>query len=191
MRTLLAALLLAAPALAAPTLAAAQTDCDPRQAATLTPQLSAQFRPASLAGRWTIQAWVSGEGVPDTVIAGTLELRPRVPGVRDSATVRAVPLIGSSTLGIEYVPGIEPFRTPVDNRSDRHPGVELRRSAQGAMLVFGNPTVLDEQVITLQPPVYAAFALMTAFPDAFAGRWELLGQRNVSASGGFCAVRER
>lgn len=171
--------------------AEAQDPCDARQAATLTPQVSAQFRPLSLAGDWAIHVWVNGSGVPDTTIAGSLALRPRIPGASDSAAVRLIPLIGSSRLELEYVPGIEPFRTPVESTSDTFPGVELRLTDAGPTLVFGNPTVLTDDVIVLQPPVYAEFTLMSAFADAFAGRWELRGVGSRFVGGGFCAQRSR
>lgn len=177
--------------LAAAPAAAAQEACDPRLAAALPAQVSENFRAQSLSGIWQLRMWVNAEGLPDTVIAGELVLRPRVPGVLDSATARVIPVIGYTTVEIEYVPGIEPFRTPVENRSDNYPGVELRLTADGPTLILGNPTVLNETVITLQPPIYASLAMLTAFPDAFAGRWELLGQRDRSAGGGFCAQRLR
>ncbi len=181
----------AAPAVApAATRSSTANTCDPRTAGnSAAPQISPAFRPSWLVGTWRITVWVHGAGVPDTVIAGDLTLIPRIIDGPDSVFVRNTPLIGHSLLEIEYVPGIEPFRTPVESRSARFPGVELRMTAEGPELVFGNPTVLSGSPVILGEARGAHFFLLRAFTHEFSGAWSHTGTHPDRPRGGFCAVR--
>ena len=188
-----AAPLVAAP-LSAQTAASAPNaaTCDPRTAGNASArEISSAFRPSWLVGTWRFSVWVHGAGVPDTVIAGEVVLYPRVIQGPDSVFVRNTPLIGHSLLEIEYVPGIEPFRTPVESRSTRSPGVELRMTAEGPDLVFGNPTMLSGAPMVLGEARGANFYLLRAFTHEFSGAWSHTGTHPNRPRGGFCAVRLR
>jgi hypothetical protein len=164
--------------------------CDPRTAGTAAArEISAAFRPSWLVGTWNITAWVHGSGVRDTVIAGLLVLSPRIISGPDSVFVRNTPLIGHSLLEIEYVPGIEPFTTPVESRSTRFPGVELRMTAEGPDLVFGNPTRPSGTPTILGEARGATFYVLRAFTHEFSGAWSHTGTHPDRPRGGFCAVR--
>lgn len=174
-----------------PALTRAQDGCDPQLAARLEPELAQSFDPKWLEGNWVVTVWVTGVGVPDTVIAGRMTLRPRVLTGEDRVYLRALPLIGRTDLQLEYVPGIEPFRTPAISDSDAYPGVELRYDRTGARLSVGNPTAINQPLVSLEPPYSATFEIAVAFRDRFAGFWDLHGSRTVRAGGGYCAVREK
>lgn len=166
------------------------TVCDPHTAGDLAaPDLAPAFRPSWLVGEWRISIWVTGSGVPDTVIAGALTLLPRLLDGPDSVFVRSTPLVGHSLLEIEYVPGIEPFRIPVESRSTRYPGVELRMNPEGPQLVFGNPTMLSGTPVVLGEARGANFFILRAATHEFSGAWSLTGTRRDRPRGGFCAVR--
>jgi hypothetical protein len=174
----------------APAAPAAATVCSPREAAAGSPALSPAFTPTWLVGAWRLTVWVNGRGVPDTVISGTLILFPRQLDSVNKAFERVTPLIGHTDLELEYVPGIEPFRTPAISRSSRFPGVELRIDADGPRLVLGNPTqIASEPVVSLGVASSANFFLFAAFSHDFRGQWSLSGTSPDRAWGGFCAVR--
>lgn len=175
---------------AAPPAPASPNACDPRTTATGAPALSSAFRPSWLVGAWRLTVWVNGRGVPDTVISGNLMLFPRQLDSVNLGFERATPIIGHTDLELEYVPGIEPFRTPALSRSTRNPGVELRIDSDGPRLVFGNPTqIADEPVVSLGRAPSANFHLFAVFTHDFRGQWSVAGTAPDRPWGGFCAVR--
>jgi hypothetical protein len=171
--------------------AATATDvCEPRAAAAGAPALSPAFQPTWLVGAWRLTMWINGRGVPDTIISGNLILFPRQLDTANKAFERATPIIGHSDIQLEYVPGIEPFRTPAISRSTRFPGVELRIDNDGPRLVMGNPTqIATQEVVSLGVAPSANFYLFAAFTHDFRGQWSLAGTAPDRPSGGFCAIR--
>jgi len=170
-----------------PTPAAA---CEPRAAAQGTPSISSAFEPTWLVGVWRLTVWVNGRGVPDTIIRGNLMLFPRQLDSVNLAYGRVTPIIGHTDLELEYVPGIEPFKTPASSRSTVTPGVEFRTDSDGPRLIFGNPTLIaSSPVVSLGVVSNATFHLFGVFTHEFHGQWSHSRGGAGRAWGGFCAVR--
>jgi hypothetical protein len=198
MQALLALLLLGAAAKslraqdpATPPAAPPAAPCDPRLAAIAGPEIAPAFIPSWLVGAWRLTVWVTGAGVPDTLIAGDLFLRPRVLHGDDSVFVKHTPVVGYTPIELEYVPGIEPFRTPAESRSDRFPGVELRIEADVPRLIFGLPTAMPGTLVSLGDAHGATFHIRRAATHEFSGEWSLAGSAPDRPRGGYCAVRIR
>jgi hypothetical protein len=166
------------------------TACEPRAAAQGSPAISTAFEPSWLVGVWRLTVWVNGRGVPDTIISGNLMLFPRQLDSANLAYGRVTPVIGHTDLELDYVRGIEPFKTPASSRSTVTPGVEFRTDADGPRLVFGNPTLIKSSpVVSLGVVSNATFYLFSAFTHEFRGQWSHARGGADRAWGGFCAVR--
>jgi hypothetical protein len=139
-----------------------------------------------LTGDYLLTVIATRGGGPDTIVHGSLQLRPSSVIVSPSHSAETYPLSGSANIAIERLGRVSLAYSP-GTRDSIRPGVQVshRRSDQRISLVFGNAaSPLGGRT---DSGVY--FDVLDVSDRALLGVWRDGGRKSPLPQGYFCARR--